>query len=139
MNKEFLLYFIKQNKFAILSTVSKDNKPQSACVGIAVTPDLKLIFDTTIDSRKFDNLRIYTNVSFVIGWENGQTMQYEGIALNFGKDEFPQLLETYFEAFPDGIERRDNWENVTYFVVEPIWIRFSDFNESIPKIEEMKF
>ncbi len=138
MNKEFLFDFINQNKFAVLSTLSKENKPQSACVGIVVTHDLKLIFDTTIDSRKFDNLNTCTNVSFVIGWENGQTIQYEGTALNFDKNDFPELLKIYYDKFPDGLERR-NWRNITYFVVTPTWIRFSDFIENIPKIVEMKF
>lgn len=139
MNLEFLFDFISQNKFAVLSTVSHDCKPQSACVGIAVTPDLKLVFDTTIDSRKFKNLKNSSNISFVIGYENGQTIQYEGTAFNFDKNEFPELLKIYLDSFPDGIELKDKWPNITYFVIEPTWIRYSDFNLNPPKIEEMKF
>jgi uncharacterized pyridoxamine 5'-phosphate oxidase family protein len=139
MTKESLYNFIIQNKFAVLSTVSKDNNPQSACVGIAVTPDLKLVFDTTNDSRKFKNLENNSKISFVIGWENGQTIQYEGTAINFDKNEYPELLKNYFDKFPDGLDRRDNWNNATYFVIEPTWIRFSDFNTNPPKIEEMNF
>jgi uncharacterized pyridoxamine 5'-phosphate oxidase family protein len=139
MTKEFLYNFIQQNKFAVLSTISKDNQPQSACVGIAVNPDLKLVFDTTSDSRKFKNLENNPNVSFVIGWENGQTIQYEGTATNFGKNKFPELLKIYLEAFPDGVDRKENWKSITYFVVEPKWLRFSDFNTEPPKINEMNF
>jgi uncharacterized pyridoxamine 5'-phosphate oxidase family protein len=137
MNKEFLFDFIRQNKFAVLSTISKDNMPQSACVGIAVTLDLKLLFDTTNDSRKFKNLQYSSNISFVIGYENGQTIQYEGTAINFDKNEFPELLKTYLDSFPDGLDRKDNWKNITYFVVKPSWIRFSDFNNKPPKIVEL--
>jgi uncharacterized pyridoxamine 5'-phosphate oxidase family protein len=139
MTKAFLYNFIKQNKFAVLSTISRDNKPQSACVGIAVTLDLKLVFDTTNDSRKFKNLDNNSNVSFVIGWENGQTIQYEGTAINFDKNEYPELLKTYLDTFPDGLDRIQHWNNITYFVVEPTWIRFSDFNEKVPQIEELNF
>ena len=139
MTKEFLFNFIGQNKFAVLSTISKDNKPQSACVGIAVTTDLKLIFDTIKDSRKFINLENNSNVSFVIGWENGQTIQYEGTAINFDKNESPELLKNYLDKFPDGIDRRDNWKNITYFVIEPTWIRFSDFNLTPPEIAVINF
>jgi general stress protein 26 len=131
--------FIRQNKFAILSTVSKNNSPQSACVGIAVTPELKLIFDTTTDSRKYQNLIHNSSVSFVIGWEQGKTMQYEGIAKHLDKQIPGDWLAIYYEMFPDGIERNNNNGNITYFLVEPKWIRFSDFNPLPPEIEEMHF
>ena len=49
------------------------------------------------------------------------------------------MFNTYFEVFPDGLDRNKNWNNITYFIVEPTWIRYSDFNEAIPKIEEMQF
>lgn len=131
--------FIRQNKFAILSTISKNNSPQSACVGIAVTPELKLIFDTTTDSRKYQNLIHNSSVSFVIGWEQGKTMQYEGIAKHLDKQIPGDWLAMYYEMFPDGIERNNNNGNITYFLVEPKWIRFSDFNPLPPEIEEMHF
>jgi hypothetical protein len=41
--------------------------------------------------------------------------------------------------FPDGVERRESWKNIAYFVVEPKWIRFSDFNKIPPLIEEIEF
>lgn len=115
MTKEFLFEFIKQNKFAVVSTISVNRMPQSACVGIAVTPDLKLLFDTTMDSRKYENLMHTPRVSFVIGWENAITVQYEGIAVHIPKDSIDEKL------------------------VEPTWIRYSDFNEVVPKIDEMHF
>ncbi len=136
MNIELLYEFIKQNKFAVLSTISKDNTPQSACVGIAVTSDLKIIFDTTTDSRKYKNLLISSNVSFVIGWANGQTIQYEGKSTLLGNNPSDEIINTYFSVFPNGIDRKNNWDNITYFIVEPYLIRFSDFNESPPIITE---
>jgi len=139
MTKEFLFEFIKQNKFAVVSTISVNRMPQSACVGIAVTPDLKLLFDTTMDSRKYENLMHTPRVSFVIGWENAITVQYEGIAVHIPKDSIDEKFNTYFEVFPDGLDRNKNWKNITYFMVEPTWIRYSDFNEVVPKIDEMHF
>lgn len=139
MTKEFLYDKIHQNKYAVLSTISKNGKPQSACVGIAVTPELRLIFDTTTDSRKYGNLMHSSVVSFVIGRENAQTIQYEGVAHNINKDEIKDTLEIYFDKFPDGLDRKVNWDNITYFIVEPTWIRYSDFNEAIPEIKEISF
>lgn len=139
MTKEFLYEFIKQNKFAVVSSISVNRMPQSACVGIAVTPDLKLLFDTTTDSRKYENLKHTSQVSFVIGWEKAITVQYEGMAIHVPKDSIKEMFNIYFEVFPDGLDRNKNWKNITYFIVEPTWIRYSDFNEAVAKIEEMQF
>jgi uncharacterized pyridoxamine 5'-phosphate oxidase family protein len=135
MTMAFIYIFIKQNKFAVLSTVSSDNTPESACVDIAVTEEVKLIFDTVSDSRKYKNLLLNKNISFVIGWENRQTIQYEEAEKNFNKTHLNEFLNIYLEAFPDGTDRKENWKNITYFVVEPKWLRFSDFSELPPAIE----
>ena len=99
MSKEFLYQFISQQKYAIMSSVSADNKPQSACVGFATTPELRTPSDR----------------------------------------ELNEFLSLYFLKFPDGIERKNNFNAITYFVVEPTWARYSDFNESPPKIMELTF
>lgn len=139
MTKEFLYDYIRQYKYAVLSTVSKNNMPESAVVGFVVTPDLKLFFDTVSDSRKYKNLILNSNISFVIGWDKDQTIQYEGIAKIPNHKELDHLLQTYFEVFPDGKDRKKNWKNISYFSVEPKWIRYSDFNKTIPRIEELNF
>lgn len=139
MDLKFIYEFILKNKFAVLSTISKDSKPQSACIGIAVTHQLKLIFDTTKESRKYSNLKNDPSVSLVIGWEEGQTIQYEGISHEIDIAEDEDILKVYFDAFPEGIDRYKNWKNITYFLVEPLWIRFSDFNQIVPNIVEIKF
>ena len=137
MTTEFLYNFISKNKYAVLSTVTKDNHPEAAVVGIAVTPDLVIIFDTVSTSRKYKNLIENPSIAFVIGWDNEQTIQYEGIAKIPTPAELDQLLETYFRVFPDGRERKETWKDIAYFYVEPKWIRYSDFGEQ--KIEEVRF
>ena len=137
MTTEFLYNFISKNKYAVLSTVTKDNHPEAAVVGIAVTPDLVIIFDTVSTSRKYKNLIENPSIAFVIGWDNEQTIQYEGIAKIPTPEELDQLLETYFRVFPDGRERKETWKDIAYFYVEPKWIRYSDFGEQ--KIEEARF
>lgn len=138
MTTEFLYNFISKHKFAVLSTVSEENKPESAVVGIAVTNDLKIVFDTVSTSRKYQNLLKNPSISFVIGWDNAQTVQYEGLARIPDESELKELLEIYFSVFPDGRERYETWNDIAYFCVEPKWIRYSDF--SIPQtIEEITF
>jgi general stress protein 26 len=139
MTKKKLYNFIRQHKHAVLSTVSQNNIPESALVGFIVTPNLKLFFDTVSDSRKYKNLLLNSHISFVIGWEDGQTLQYEGVAKIPNHRELEDLLNTYFEVFPDGKDRIKNWKNISYFCVEPKWIRYSDFKKSIPRIKEFKY
>jgi len=139
MTKDFLYNFIRQHKFRVLATVSSVNVPESDYDGIAVIPDLKIIFDTVSDSRKYKNLLLNPNIAFVIGWDNEQTLQYEGTAKIPDINELDKLLQTYFEVFPDGKDRKENWKNIAYFCVEPKWIRYSDFNEATRQIVELKF
>jgi uncharacterized pyridoxamine 5'-phosphate oxidase family protein len=137
MKIEFLYEFISKNKYAVLSTVTKDNLAEAALVGIGVTTDLKIIFDTVRTSRKYKNLIENPSIAFVIGWDNEQTIQYEGNARVPTANELDKLLETYFSFFPEGKERKENWKDVVYFCVTPKWIRYSDFNSS--QIEELSF
>jgi uncharacterized pyridoxamine 5'-phosphate oxidase family protein len=103
-----------------------------------VAPDLKLIFDTVSSSRKYKNLIQNQYVSLVIGWENEQTVQYEGRVIFQSGYEFNKMLGLYFQVFPEGKERSENWKDIAYFVIVPEWIRYSDFNGPL-KIEEVDF
>ena len=137
MQTEFLYQFICKNKYAVLSTVTKDYLPEAALVGIAVTNDLQIIFDTVSTSRKYQNLISNPSIAFVIGWDNEQTIQYEGIAKIPSAQNLNKLLEVYFKVFPEGKERKENCKDIVYFCVEPKWIRYSDFGNR--KIEERNF
>ena len=138
MTTKFIYNFISKHKHCVLSTVTTNNFSESAYVGFAVTEDLKIIFDTVTTSRKYQNLIKNPSISFVIGWDNYQTIQYEGIAKIPTTNELEVMLQTYFKVFPDGIERKINWKDIVYFCVEPKWIRYSDFN--IPQqIDEIEF
>ena len=138
MTTEFLYNFILKHKFAVISTVTEDQRPESALIGIGVTPELAIIFDTVSTTRKYQNLIKNPSVALVIGWNNEQTIQFEGIARIPSENELDELLSVYFEAFPYGKDRKENWEDIAYFCVEPKWIHYSDFN--LPqKIEETIF
>jgi hypothetical protein len=139
MNDTDLRAFLRSQRWAVQASVSADGTPQAALVGIAVTGSLELLFDTSPKSRKLANLRRDPRIAFVIGgWTDGdeRTVQYEGIADLPQGDELERLLETYFEAFPDGRARRAS--GVAYVRVRPRWIRFSDFNRG-PVVEEFRF
>lgn len=48
--------FLTQHRYAVVSSLSAHGTPQSALVGIAVTPELEIVFDTVKSSRKYPNL-----------------------------------------------------------------------------------
>ncbi|HYI92384.1 MAG TPA: pyridoxamine 5'-phosphate oxidase family protein, partial [Bryobacteraceae bacterium] len=118
-------------------TISGSSTPQSALIGIAVTPDLKIIFDTTKSTRKYSNLIVKPQCSLVIGWEAEQTVQYEGRAEEIQPPDLARYQEIYFRAWPNGPSRL-NWPDIVYFVVTPSWIRYSDFAQDPPLIEELR-
>lgn len=127
MTRSELFPFLQKHRLGVQSTISPSGDPQAAVVGIAVTPELEIIFDTLDTTRKCRNLRAHPRVAFVIGWDEEITVQLEGIADEPTGSERDRILETYFAAYPDGRDRLA-WKGITHFRVRPTWIRYSDFN-----------
>ncbi|MBB6145909.1 pyridoxine/pyridoxamine 5'-phosphate oxidase [Silvibacterium bohemicum] len=128
--------FIRSRKLAVVSSLGPQGEPQSALVGIAVSPDLEIVFDTVKTSRKYPNLKADPRISAVIGWEEEQTLQYEGLAMEPDGEDLVRAKEIYFGAWPDGKERQ-LWPGIAYFRVRPRWLRYSDF--AAGRIEEIFF
>lgn len=137
MTTEFLYNFISRYKLGVISSVSSEGAPQSALVGFAITEDLRIIFDTVTDSRKYRNLMNDPRISIVVGWDGESTVQLEGTADVPEGKELDRLKEIYYKAYPDGWERAATWPNLAYFCIRPRWIRYSDFNTQPPLIAEM--
>lgn len=135
MTRAELFEFISGCKLAVLGTVSPEGVPQSALVGIAVTEELEIVFDTLDTTRKFRNLDGNCRASFVIGWEGEKTLQFEGEAFLPEGEELERYKKIYFGVWLDG-PARQNWPGITYFVVRPRWIRYSDFDQRPPVVEE---
>jgi pyridoxine/pyridoxamine 5'-phosphate oxidase len=138
MDKAALHAFMTQHRYGVVSSLSPNGTPQSALVGIAVTPDLEIIFDTLKSSRKYPNLIAQPSCSFVIGWAGEQTVQLEGDAFEPSPSDLEHYQQTYFAAWPDG-PARTNWPGIAYLVVRPRWIRLSDFAAAPPIVEEISF
>lgn len=140
MTQADLYTFMAKCRLGVLGTIGDADTPQSALMGIATTPQLEIIFDTVKSSRKYPNLIARPTCSFVIGgWAVGeQTVQYEGEAEELKSPELERYQETYFKAFPDGPTRL-SWPGIVYFVVRPAWIRYSDFDQSPPLVQEFTF
>ena len=117
VSKQALHDFIAARPLAVLATVSDSGAPEAALVGVAVTPELELIFDTTEATRKYPNLKRDGRIAFVFGGDGEETLQYEGVADEPEGDELARLKALYFAAFPEGRERQD-WPGLTYFRVQ---------------------
>lgn len=126
MTRSDLISFLRQHKYAVQASVSATGVPQAAVIGIAVTDRLELVFDTLGDTRKMSNLRANNRVALVIGWDEDQTVQCEGLADEPTGAELDRLQAAYFAAWPDGRSRR-SWAGITYVRVRPTWLRYSDF------------
>jgi hypothetical protein len=138
MDKAGIHAFMKQFRYGVVSSISGNGTPQSALVGIATTSELEVVFDTVKSSRKYPNLIERPSCSFVVGWDGEQTVQFEGIAVEPTGMELKRYQEAYFAVWPDGPARM-KWPGIAYFVVRPLWIRYSDFDQSPPSIEELVF
>jgi pyridoxine/pyridoxamine 5'-phosphate oxidase len=138
MGRAAIYAFMTRFRYGVVSSISRNGTPQSALVGIAMTPELEIIFDTVKSSRKYPNLLQNPSCSFVVGWEGEQTVQFEGVAIEPSGAELRRYQEAYFAVWPDGPARM-NWPGMTYFVVQPRWIRYSDFDQSPRLIEEITF
>jgi pyridoxine/pyridoxamine 5'-phosphate oxidase len=126
MTRDELVPFLQKQRLGIQSTVSPAGDPQAAVVGIAVTPELEIIFDTVDSTRKCRNLRANPKIALVIGWDDEITVQIEGIADEPQGAERDRILEAYFNVYPDGRDRL-KWAGITHIRVRPTWIRYSDF------------
>ncbi len=137
LTREFLHAFLSRHPYAVISSVTAEHQPEAAVVGISVTPDLRIFFDTLNSSRKYQNLLSNPSIALVIGWDNEQTTQLEGQARVPVGAELAELLGYYYQVFPDGKDRNLNWPDIAYIVVDPKWIRYSDFG--VPEIKEATF
>lgn len=130
--------FIAQQKLAVLSTTTVANSSQSALIGIALTPEFEIVFDTVKSSRKYPNLVVNPACSFVIGWTGEQTVQYEGAARELSGAELAHYQQIYFETWPE-CRAHQSWPGIVYFAVRPKWLRYSDFDQNPPLIREFEF
>lgn len=126
MTRAELLSFLRRHRYAIQASTTAGGSPQAAVIGIAVSAQLEIVFDTLGTSRKATNLRRDPRVALVVGWDEEQTVQLEGTADEPSGDELALLKGVYFEQFPDGTERQ-LWPDITYFRVRIGWARYSDF------------
>ena len=139
MDRTELLAFLRTQELAVLASLGPDGAPQAAVVGIAVSDELEIVFDTVDSSRKVRNVRADPRVALALGGltpGDERTVQYEGVADEPTGVDLERARALYFERFPDGRERLARWPGLIHVCVRPTWIRYSDFNRAPPVIAE---
>jgi hypothetical protein len=136
MERAELVAFIRRHRLAVEATIGAGGGPRAAVVGIAVSDDLELIFDTVETTRKYRSLRADPRIALVIGWDDERTAQIEGVADFPSGAELTRVRDCYFVAHPTGRDRL-SWPGITHVRVRPKWVRYSDFTQDPPRIEEL--
>ena len=127
--KKFLYAYVNKRMLAVLATIGPDQVPEAAVMEFGQTKNLELIFDTLNTTRKYANLKRNPKTAFVIGWEEGTTVQYEGIAKELVGGELATYKKIMFGKNP-AFAKWKNLPGMTYFKVTPRWIRYSAMNQS---------
>ncbi len=124
---------LEASRLGVVSTVSAENKPESALVYFAFDENLNIYFATKDSSRKYKNILQNKNVAFVMATVNPpQTLQLEGVAsvhnnIEDQKHLFQELVglasSKHFSApisqQPDG--------GLQFIKISPTWVQFGNF------------
>lgn len=139
MTRSELAVFMRKYPLAVQASTATGGGVQAAVVGIAVSDELEVVFDTVDSSRKVANLRRDPRIALVVGGTiigDERSVQYEGVADEPTGAEMTRLQELYFVVFPDGRERA-GWPGITYIRARPTWIRYVDFGADPPEAVEL--
>ena len=138
MKRSELLQFMRGEKHAVQASMNPGG-PQAAVVGIVVSDDFEIFFDTLDTTRKAQNLARDPRIAFVIGGtgaKDERTVQYAGVVDEPSRANLARFKQIYFARFPDG-PSREAWKGIKYFRVRPTWLRFSDFSQDPPLVVEL--
>jgi pyridoxine/pyridoxamine 5'-phosphate oxidase len=134
MTLEQIFNIARSKRYLIVSTVNESGAPEAALMGFALTQANEVVFDTLSTSRKAVNLARNPAAALVIGWEENISLQIEGVARRPVGDDLASAKAADFSQWPDG-RARENWSDIAYLVVQPKWIRYSNYSGA-PVVQE---
>ena len=99
--------FLKNQRTAVLSTVSESGEPQAATITFIVDYEFNIYFITRKNSRKYANIAHNARVSVVTGFdpENPSTLQMQGVAEIMSGNR----LETILKITKNVLTRGYDW------------------------------
>ena len=124
----------QKSRLGVISTISTENKPESAFVYYTFDENLNIYFATRELSRKYKNILKNKNVAFAMATENPpQTLQLEGIAEAYHdtkeqKELFQELIVlASAKHFSPPISQQSHFGALQFVRITPSWIRFGNF------------
>ncbi|OGM26579.1 hypothetical protein A3D00_03645 [Candidatus Woesebacteria bacterium RIFCSPHIGHO2_02_FULL_38_9] len=134
--KQKIFDLLNSQDYGVLSTVSTDQKPESAVMMITVLPNNTILMGTKKESRKHKNLNGNSNVSVIV-WNGWTEAQLEGIAeiVEGSEPGFAELKDNLLKRHSDADTRID--EKTVFILIKPTWARYSALGQKPPEIFEI--
>jgi len=140
--KQRILAALRRNPLAVVSTIDSSDssvaRPESAVVAFAESDALGIFFGTSNGTRKYANLAKNPNVSFAMGWDGGDAVQYEGVARELSGAEVAAAVDAIVTKNPHAKYFLLK-EDARIFSVKPTWVRLLDMTESKGQAFEIVF
>ena len=136
MTLEQIFDIARPKRYLVVSSANESGAPEAALMGFALTQANEFVFDTLSTSRKAVNLASNPAAALVIGWDDNISLQIEGVARRPVGDDLASAKGAYFRQWPGG-RARESWPNIAYVVVQPKWIRYSNYSGA-PIVEEFR-
>ena len=133
MTRAEFVAFVRDARHGVVATVDENGNPEAALVGLAVTDEAEVIFDSLNDARKMRNVRGHPRVALVIGWDDGVSLQVEGSADVLSGADRDKYGEVYLSQFP-GARALDNEFAIVRVV--PQWLRYYDARPASARVVE---
>lgn len=130
--------YLANHHLAVLATVDHDHHPSAAVVGYTCLDGLRLVIATYTSSRKYAHLRHDHHVALTVGWEQGRTLQYEGLAQEAALSERATLQEQHYAQVPTIAKYIDMARQVIY-VITPTWIRLTSYETEPWTVTEVMY
>ena len=135
MDRDGFVAFVRARGLAVLATRGPEGLPQAALLGVAVTDEAEIVFDTSRRSRKYGNLARQPGVALVVGLDDEVTVQVEGVADTPTGGELLRCKDAYFVQYPEGRQRAED-PDIVHVRVRLSWLRYSDYRTDPCVVQE---
>lgn len=130
---------MQAHKLAVLATVNPKGLPEAAVIGFSENDKFEIFFGTSAKSRKYKNLSRNGHIAMVIGWDQGKTVQLEGIATEVTDEkEIEEYRKVHLAKIPSAAKFMKEADEA-FFQIKPSFVRFSDLSKDPWDVEEIHF
>ncbi len=136
--KSHILKLLGDELVCVISTVTSEGLSESAAMAFTAFEDFSIAFQTPDNTRKYQNLKSNPSVSIVVGWDvlTMISVQYEGFAQEVtDAEEINRIRKAQLEKNSHS-ERYAHIPENKYFLVKPLWVRYSELQEGSEYIYE---